>query len=314
MSRAQASPLRTAPPAALLTCLAVSSLMLGACGAGNDDDAGTPPGQQEPSPGGQTQKSESGEAAGTPSSSSERPGSPQRSDEAGADGEEGADSAEADSFTDERSFDPAVNLDPESISVLVNRSHPLHDWEPQDLVVPDVPANREGIALREEAADALEALFAEAQESYPNLALASGYRSYDYQVEVYSEAHRRLGTQGADVYHSRPGYSEHQSGLAADLLSWDHMDCILSECFSDTPEGRWLAENAHTYGFIIRYPRGQEDITGFPYEPWHLRYLGVESATAVHESGLTLEEFWDQPPVQDYPEEEPLPEQLNYTP
>ena len=104
---------------------------------------------------------------------------------------------------------------------------------------------------------------------------------------------------------SRPGYSEHQTGLAADVISIENPDCMLGECFADTPEGQWVAENAHRFGFIIRYLEDMERITGYPYEPWHLRYVGVETATEVFELGLTLEEYWEQPAAPDYDDAEP---------
>lgn len=290
-----------AAPRPLTVALSTAALLaLSACGgAGTTEETGSATAETEsPAP---TEPAETPDSEQTEDDDGEHESAPPE-----------APAGEEDQTGTEDGLGPS--FDPESIHVLVNRNHPLDDWEPTDLVVPDVPANREGIQMRQEAAAALEELFDAALAEHPQLALTSGYRSFDYQVEVYSAAHRQQGTEGADEYHARPGYSEHQSGLAADLLSWAQPDCVLSRCFADTAEGQWLAQNAHEFGFIIRYPDGQEDITGFPYEPWHLRYLGRELAGEVHASGLTLEEFWDQPPVEDYPDEEPLSEQLDYTP
>lgn len=117
-----------------------------------------------------------------------------------------------------------------------------------------------------------------------NIYISSGYRSYERQVEIYNRYVSQDGKEAADTYSSRPGHSEHQTGLTFDLNSIDMS-------FADTPEGAWVAENCHKYGFIVRYPEGKEDITGYMYEPWHIRYLGVEKATEVYESGLCLEEF-----------------------
>ena len=117
-----------------------------------------------------------------------------------------------------------------------------------------------------------------------NIYISSGYRSYARQVEIYNRYVAQDGQEYADTYSSRPGYSEHQTGLTFDLNSIDIS-------FADTPEGKWVAENCHKYGFIVRYPEDKEDITGYTYEPWHIRYLGVEKATAVYESGLCLEEY-----------------------
>ncbi len=127
-------------------------------------------------------------------------------------------------------------------------------------------------------------MVAAAKEAGFELWMSSGYRSYADQEYLYNGYVQRDGQEAADTYSARPGHSEHQTGLAFDLngLSWD---------FGDTPEGIWVAENCHKYGFILRYPKGKEEITGYTYEPWHIRYLGVEKATEVYESGLCLEEF-----------------------
>ena len=112
----------------------------------------------------------------------------------------------------------------------------------------------------------------------------SGYRSYANQELIYNNYVAADGILKADTYSARPGHSEHQTGLAIDVNS-------ISSEFADTPECKWLEKNAHKYGFIIRYPKGKEALTGFQYEPWHIRYLGVDTATAVYNSGLCLEEY-----------------------
>ena len=113
----------------------------------------------------------------------------------------------------------------------------------------------------------------------------SPYRSYEVQKGLYEWYASYDGYDNADTYSARPGHSEHQTGLAFDLNSID-------DSFADTKEGKWVAENCHKYGFIIRYPKGKEDITGYMYESWHIRYLGVDMATKVYESGKTLEEYF----------------------
>lgn len=123
-----------------------------------------------------------------------------------------------------------------------------------------------------------------------NLVLRSAFRSYDTQASLYQQYVARDGKKKADTYSAQPGHSEHQTGLAFDLGNTEGSDDFL-ESFEDTKEGQWLARHAHEYGFIIRYPKGKSDITGYQYEPWHLRYLGKETATKVYESGLTLEEY-----------------------
>lgn len=117
-----------------------------------------------------------------------------------------------------------------------------------------------------------------------DMSIVSGFRSYERQVEVFEYWLEVDGAEKAEALSAVPGHSEHQTGLVIDVSS-------LEQSYGDTDEGRWLAENCHKYGFIIRYPEGKEDITGYAYEPWHLRYLGTSTAKLVRDSGLTLEEF-----------------------
>ncbi len=131
---------------------------------------------------------------------------------------------------------------------------------------------------------AFDEMAADAAEEGLNLYISSGYRSYEYQAGLYDRYVARDGQEVADTYSARPGHSEHQTGLAFDLNT-------ISMDFAETAEGIWVTEHCHEYGFIIRYPSGKEDVTGYQYEPWHIRYLGVETATAVWESGLCLEEY-----------------------
>lgn len=127
-------------------------------------------------------------------------------------------------------------------------------------------------------------LTAEAAKEGLNIWLASGFRSYDYQKQIYTNYVNSYGQSTADTFSARPGHSEHQTGLAIDVNSID-------DTFAGTPEALWLEKHAHEFGFIIRYPKGKEHITGYKYEPWHLRYLGKSVASDVYNSGLTLEEY-----------------------
>lgn len=192
--------------------------------------------------------------------------------------------------------------DPDSIHVLVNKINPLDpaDHEPSDLVVPDVPMEFEGQQMRDEAAAALEELFDDAEEDDIDLLVTTAYRGYEHQLALYEGYAEDLGQEAADEVSARPGYSEHQTGLAVDLSHPGNEDCYLSVCFGDTPAGEWLAENAHEHGFLIRYPQDAAEVTGFSYEPWHLRYAGKETAADVVEQDLTLEEYWGQPAAPDY--------------
>lgn len=156
--------------------------------------------------------------------------------------------------------------------LIVNKTYGVpEDYDPGDLT-PECQA-------------AFHQLCAAAAEVGLNIVLLSGYRSYETQTGLYERYCARDGQAAADTYSARPGHSEHQTGLAIDVNS-------LSHTFADTPEGRWLAENAHLYGFIIRYQKEKQTVTGYAYEPWHIRYLGKSMAQAVHESGMCLEEYF----------------------
>ena len=116
-----------------------------------------------------------------------------------------------------------------------------------------------------------------------SLWICSGFRSYEYQKTLYNGYVSMYGKDATDTFSARPGHSEHQTGMAMDIIE-------ASSAFEGTPAAIWLAENCYKYGFIIRYPKGKENITGYKYEPWHIRYLGKDTALAVYNSGLTLEE------------------------
>lgn len=188
-----------------------------------------------------------------------------------------------------------------AVEVIVNKQRNLPaDYEPDDLVVPDIPFSFSGDdpkkQLRKEAAEAIEQLFAAAKKDGIELAAVSGYRSYSRQKAIFEANAKAKGEEEANRTSAYPGQSEHQTGLAMDVSS-KSVNYALEESFGETEEGKWLAEHAHEYGFIIRYPKGKEEITGYSYEPWHIRYVGKELAAAVYESGLTLEEFAERQSV-----------------
>lgn len=202
---------------------------------------------------------------------------------------------------DVESDEPAITidmvedlLDPDSIKVLVNKQYALpEDYAPDDLVTVEVPTvleNPEIRQLREVASEALTDMFAAAEEDGIILYARSGYRSYQTQVELFNNYVSNHGEEAANRYSARPGESEHQTGLAMDVTS-ESVNYQLTEAFGETPEGQWVEENAHDFGYIIRYLEGEEEVTGYQYEPWHLRYLGKELAADVAESGLTYEEY-----------------------
>lgn len=184
-----------------------------------------------------------------------------------------------------------------SIVTLVNKQNSLTESDvPSDLVTVDVPTvleNPEVNQLRKVAANALKSMFDEAIKDDIHLHARSGYRSYNTQVQLFQSYTDRNGEEAANRYSAKAGQSEHQTGLVMDVTAGS-VNFQLSEEFGETAEGTWLREHAHEFGFIIRYPEHKEDITGYIYEPWHIRYLGIEMATKVYESGLTYEEFLDK--------------------
>lgn len=193
-----------------------------------------------------------------------------------------------------------IDTNPESITVLVNKSYPLgEDYVPKDLTVPDIPFHEPGFEekkqLRKVAADAIEDMFEAAGKEGLGLCGVSGYRSYDRQNEIYTNNLRTKGITYTEQYSAKPGYSEHQTGLAMDI-STASIHYSLDERFFDTPEGEWVSKNAHLYGFIIRYPKDKSSITEYAYEPWHIRYVGVELATLLYENNLTLDEYYGYTP------------------
>ncbi|HLG90864.1 MAG TPA: M15 family metallopeptidase [Candidatus Saccharimonadales bacterium] len=185
-----------------------------------------------------------------------------------------------------------------SIWVVVNKGRILPaDYVP-GLTVPNAAlrysaANTE-MRLRTDAAKALEQLFTRAANDKIYLRLASGYRSYYTQASIYAREIRTYGQKQADRQSARPGHSEHQTGLAADLAPKDGR-CEIADCFADTAEGKWLAKNAYRDGFILRYPDGKEDETGYRYEPWHFRYVGKALAAEKNKTAQTLERFFGLP-------------------
>ena len=140
---------------------------------------------------------------------------------------------------------------------------------------------------------ALMDMFAGAASEGVSLWVASGFRSYDTQNWLYNNYVAMDGKAAADMYSARPGHSEHQTGLAFDLN-------VVADYFAWTVEGVWLANNCWKYGFIIRYPAGKEGITGYKYEPWHVRYVGTDLSKILYESGLTIEEYFGITSVYSY--------------
>lgn len=181
---------------------------------------------------------------------------------------------------------PNAHSDPSRIDVIVNKKHCMspRGYEPTDLVT------RYGATLRLEAAEAFVRMSDAAAAVGLPLRVTSSYRSYQNQVYTYNHWVAVNGSAAAaDRVSARPGYSEHQTGLALDLAAGD---CAL-ECFGTTRQSAWLVANAADYGFVIRYPSGHEATTGYSPEPWHYRYIGIAAARDMTSRGAaTLEDYW----------------------
>lgn len=201
-------------------------------------------------------------------------------------------------------FDSAAQSidDPASYWVVVDKLRPLNpaDYYPADLVDPPLPYTV--YPLRQAASDAAVQMFAAftAESGGLEMQFNSAFRSFESQGEKYAYWTSVYGQEGADLTSARPGHSEHQTGLAIDVAAAPEY-CTLEQCFADTPQGQWLAANSWRFGFIVRYPNGMTAVTGYEYEPWHMRYVGVELATEMHNTGVaTLEEFFGLPAAPTY--------------
>ena len=203
----------------------------------------------------------------------------------------------ASEFLNDIKVEDGVNYiqNPENILVLVNKEYSLPvGYRADDLVKPNVKfsfsGENEKQLMRKEAAEALEKMFTAASTEGVELAAVSGFRSYERQVQIYNAEIAASGMEYAQQAVAEPGKSEHQTGLTMDVSSGDN-NYQLNQEFGNTAAGKWLEENSAEYGFIIRYPKDGEKITGYMYEPWHIRYVGKAVATDLKMRNLTLEEY-----------------------
>ena len=191
--------------------------------------------------------------------------------------------------------------------VVVNKLRPLSplDFEPQVRKISSSESldNSRGLELRDVAATALEVMAKEMLfQGAGQLFVNSAYRSYDYQLELFVDKVEQYGEAEALVRSAKAGHSEHQTGLAVDV-SVPAQGCAIMQCFGDTEAGKWIAENSWKFGYIVRYERDTTSITGYTYEPWHLRYVGTEIARMYANNGIhTLEDFWGFPAAENYTE------------
>lgn len=194
-----------------------------------------------------------------------------------------------------------------SLAVVVNKHRPLDPLT----YVPKPLSRIKTEQLRTDAAQAYQQMVKAAKADRVNIVAISGYRSYAHQANLYGSYVQQYGQETADTIAARAGHSEHQTGLAMDVGNASGV-CALQDCFEDTPVGEWVATHAWEYGFIIRYPKDEQDVTGYAYEPWHLRYVGPKLAkemrSAAQESAEagtqpdidTMEEFFGLEPAPDY--------------
>lgn len=190
---------------------------------------------------------------------------------------------------------PELVEEPESLTVLVNQYHVLPaDYVPQLVYLPPAYTNQRD-RLRPEAYEAFVQMVDAAAQEGLHIYNASAYRSYTTQKWVYQRYVRQEGIQAADTYSARPGCSEHQTGLVLDINT-----ASFSDRFEETEEYAWLVENCWRYGFLLRFPEGKEALTGYQFEPWHYRYVGLETAQLCFENDWTLEEYHARQPVPEW--------------
>lgn len=196
--------------------------------------------------------------------------------------------------TTKKKQDVSVSSNTEGLKIIdgiliVNKSYPLpKDYVPTNTYKDATGLNYCSECINVDAYEKYKLMKADMASLGMNIWIQSGYRSYNLQESLYNKYVNRDGKLAADTYSARPGYSEHQTGLAFDLNS-------ISDDFQYTSEGKWINENAWRYGFILRYPKSKESITGYKYESWHLRYVGEDLATKLYNNGdwITLEEHFN---------------------
>lgn len=185
------------------------------------------------------------------------------------------------------------------IDLLVNKKNPLNkDYIPQDLIITDDnslnyhnyvdPFHKPSV--REEVYFAFKELQKDALKDGLFIIIDSGFRSYDYQQVIWDFNVKEKGLEHTEKYVAIPGTSEHQTGLAIDIGAYINKE-YTNDIDENTDEYKWMIENAHRYGFILRYPQGKEDITGINFEPWHFRYIGYFLANELYDKKITLEEY-----------------------
>jgi len=176
-------------------------------------------------------------------------------------------------------------------SILVNKTHFLpKSYIPSNLVMMKEKYGNSTRKVNKTAYEAFVKMCDAAKSENINLWITSAYRTYQYQNGLYEASKKKNGSDYANHTVAKAGFSEHQTGLAIDIVSAKGKP--LTQEFEQTKQFKWLSEHAHEYGFILRYPKGKKDITGYNYEPWHYRYVGVETAKKIKKSNLVFEEYY----------------------
>ena len=173
--------------------------------------------------------------------------------------------------------------------LVVNRDNLLEKTYIPNNLVDANSIYKDGILVNEKVNDMFNLLKMEGLKKGYDIDIMSGYRTYDYQEKIYNSLIKEKGLNYAFRHIAPPGASEHQTGLAVDVCVYRNNKCFVEHDITDFEEIKWLQKNAHRFGFILRYPLGKEDITGYDYEPWHFRYIG-NMASYIYYNGLTLEQ------------------------
>jgi len=246
---------------AILLCAALAAASFAACGQDGADDAA------DDSVGGQQDEQ--------------------------LEGEDPKDGDSAEEPADGTLKKPEIDYD-DPYMLLVNKTHPLgENYKPEGLKDIKYFASDRDASTRYmvgDAADQFHLLVEGAAAEGHEIVMTTAYRSYGFQTILWNNYVAKHGEEEANTFSARPGESEHQSGLCTDVSS-PSVGYQLTTEYGESPEGAWLAEHAHEYGFIIRYPKGKEDITGYQYEPWHIRYVGKEAAAYIYQEQITFEEY-----------------------
>ena len=177
-------------------------------------------------------------------------------------------------------------------NILVNKDNPLPRAHIPNNLVKAESSYKENIYIDKKVKEAFDKLKTKASRHGYNIDIVSGYRDYDYQEKIYNKLVDEKGFTYAITRIAEPGKSEHQTGLAIDFCIYKEEKCYIEQELEDFTETKWIHQNAHLYGFILRYPEEKEDITKYSYEPWHLRYVG-EIASYIYNNNLTLEEYYE---------------------